>query len=304
MLNLRLRNKQEAQEYKYFLYSNKRRRFIDANSRSVGAPRDKGKPSILAKDTSKITIINQFCLYFPTCKRLVPGAIPTLNLPEKSIPSTSTSAPRRELVKHELTPKSQYTSLDDLNRKVERLKLTGCSRTVNENNVTLVFWSGLFALPKLSVTIEATLNFTLADFNWLLPDDHAFYLAHKRSVRHATLSSLLSSLLQFQLCDGLPFEQSFISVAVDLISSDHCFENVIRHTVPVSQEHYDTDRPTFQAKVFLRSHDCHVLCDGDKCKNCDKTEKCLEVTTCHGSIKLVFYGALYVCTSKIQIHPT
>ena len=210
LLNLRLRNKQEAQEYKYFSYSNKRRRFIDANSRSVGAPRDKGKPSILAKDTSKITIINQFWLYFPTCKRLVPGAIPTLNLPEKSIPSTSTSAPRRELVKHELTPKSQYTSLDDLNRKVERLKLTGCSRTVNENNVTLVFWSGLFALPKLSVTIEATLNFTLADFNWLLPDDHAFYLAHKRSVRHATLSSLLSSYCSF-------------SCVMDFLSSNHLF---------------------------------------------------------------------------------
>ena len=61
----------------------------------------------------------------PTCKRLVPGAIPTLNLPEKSIPLTSTSAPIRELVRHELKRKPLYTSLDDLKKKAEKLKLTG-----------------------------------------------------------------------------------------------------------------------------------------------------------------------------------
>ena len=184
-----------------------------------------------------------------------------INLPEKSIPLSSTSAPRREIVKHELIPKPHYTSLDDLIKKAERLKLTGWSKTVNETNVTLVFWNKTFALPKLSVTIEVTLNFTVGVYNWLLPDDHTFYLTHKRSVRNTTLSSILSLLQQFQVCDGLPFEEPFVSVAVDP-SSDHCFGNIIRHTVPISQNHYDVDGPPFQARVFLRSHDCYVLCDG------------------------------------------
>ena len=143
---------------------------------------------------------------------------------------------------------------------------------MNETNVTLVFWNETFALPKLSVTIEVTLNFTVAVYNWLLPDDHTFYLTHKRSVRNTTLSSILSSLQLFQVCDGLPFEESFVSVAVDP-SSDHCFGNIIRHTVPISQNHYDVDGPPFQARVFLRSHDCHVLCDGGKCDSCNNTEK-------------------------------
>ena len=111
----------------------------------------------------------------PTCKRLVPGAIPTLNLPEKSIPSTSTNAPRRELVRHELKLKPHYTSLEDLNKKVERLKLTGWSKIVNEDNITLKFWNEVYALPKLSVTIEDSLNFTVAVYNWLLPDEHTLF---------------------------------------------------------------------------------------------------------------------------------
>ena len=44
----------------------------------------------------------------PTCKR--PGAVPTLNLPEKRIPlSTSTTAPRREFVRHDTKPKQTYS---------------------------------------------------------------------------------------------------------------------------------------------------------------------------------------------------
>jgi len=169
----------------------------------------------------------------PTCKRLVPGAIPTLNLPEKSIPSTSTSAPRRELVRHELKRKPLYTSLDYLKKKAEKLKLTGWSKSVNENNATLVLWDEIYALPKLVVTIEDSLNLTVAVYNWLLPYEHTFYSTNKRSVRHTTLSSILSSLEQFQLCDGLPDDEPFISVAVDP-SSDNCFASIIRHTVAIN----------------------------------------------------------------------
>ncbi len=123
-------------------------------------------------------ILNELWFCFglvPTCKRLVPGAIPSINLPEKSIPSTSTTAPRRELVRQEPKPKPSYSSLEDFKKKVEKLKLTGWTRSVNENNVTFVLWDEIFAVPKLYVKVETSLNFSISAYNWLLPDEHTFF---------------------------------------------------------------------------------------------------------------------------------
>ena len=222
-------------------------------------------------------ILNELWFCFglvPTCKRLVPGAIPSINLPEKSIPSTSTTAPRRELVRQEPKPKPSYSSLEDFKKKVEKLKLTGWTRSVNENNVTFVLWDEIFAVPKLYVKVETSLNFSISAYNWLLPDEHTFFREHKRSVRYSTLSSILSSLQQFQLCSGLPVEESFNSVAVD--PSSDCFGNVVRHTIPINIEKYDKNGPPFQAKIFLRSHDCDVLCNYEQCTNCKDKEMSLQ----------------------------
>ena len=71
----------------------------------------------------------------PTCKKLIAGAVPTINLPEKSIPSTSTAEARREIVRHALKPKPYYSSLEDLKRKVKSLKITGWTQTVSDDNV-------------------------------------------------------------------------------------------------------------------------------------------------------------------------
>ena len=115
----------------------------------------------------------------PTCKRLVAGAVPSLNLNEKSIPSiTSTAAEnqsRREIVRHELKPKPCYSSLEDLKKQVQKLKLTGWNRTVEEDNLIFELWDETFALPRISVTIDESLNFSVAAFNWLLPADLILY---------------------------------------------------------------------------------------------------------------------------------
>jgi hypothetical protein len=81
--------------------------------------------------------------------------------------------------------------------------LSGWTRKVDENNVKFALFDEMFALPKLSVTIETSLNFLVSVYNWLLPDDHTIYLTHKRSIQYFTLSSLLSSLQELQLCGGL-----------------------------------------------------------------------------------------------------
>ena len=79
----------------------------------------------------------------------------------------------------------------------------------------------------------------------------------------------------FQLCGGLSDEEYNNSVAVDP-SSDHCFGNVIRHTVPITLENYKDNGHSFQAKVFLRSHDCDILCVDERCSNCQKKEISLQ----------------------------
>jgi hypothetical protein len=87
--------------------------------------------------------------------------------------------------------------------------------------------------------------------------------------------SVFSSLQQFQLCGGIPVEESFNLIAVDP-SSDCCFGNIVRHTVPLNLESYDDNGLLFQARVFLRSYDCEVLCEGDKCADCEMKGKFMQ----------------------------
>ena len=205
----------------------------------------------------------------------MPGAVPSLNLPEKSVPSTSTTAPRRKLVRHEPKPTQQYSSLEDLKKKVEKLKLTGWTRNVNETNVTFELWDDTFAPPKFSVTINTSLEFSIYVYNWPLPDEHTFYRANKRSVRYSTLSSILTTLeTDLNLCGGLPVEEPFNSLAAD--PSTDCSGEIIRHTVPIKVEIYNENGCSYQAKTYLRSPDCDVLCDDAQCTRCEKMEKSLQ----------------------------
>ena len=60
---------------------------------------------------------------------------------------------------------------------------------------------------------------------------------------------------------------------------------IIRHTVPINPEQYEAKGPQFQTQVFLRSHDCHVLCDGDKCDNCVTREKSIQKSSKAKAVK-------------------
>lgn len=95
-------------------------------------------------------------------------------------------------------------------------------------------------------------------------------------MRYTTLSSILSSLQQLQLCGGLPVEEPFNTVAAD--PSSDCSGNIVRHTVPINVEKYDETGPLFQAKVFLRSDDCNILSPEDQCTNCKNKEQSLQMS--------------------------
>lgn len=208
-----------------------------------------------------------------TRKRLVPGAVPTLNLPVKSIPTSTTTA-RRELVRHELDKPIVYHNLDNFKKRVLSLKMKGWLKTENEDSVIFEFWNPTFSLPKLTCSVASGLDFSVAVYNWFIPDDHAVYSELKRSVKYTSISTIMSKLESFEICEGLDKNEITYLKCED--PSPGCSSSsVIRHTVPIKLEHYEEDGPPFQACIFLRSPDCELLSGDISCSNCIKQEKAI-----------------------------
>ena len=118
--------------------------------------------------------------------------------------STAEGQSRCELVRPKLKGKPCYLSLENLKKQVEKVKLNGWIRAVSDDNLVFELWDESFALPKISVTIETSLNFSVAAFNWLLPVDHTLYKTYRRSVSHASISNIMHSIQQLQLYAGVP----------------------------------------------------------------------------------------------------
>ena len=122
------------------------------------------------------------------------------------------------------------------------------------------------------MTIETSLNFSVAAFNWLLPADHTLYKTYQRSVSHASISNVTHSIQQLQLCAGVPAD---VYNLVAVTPSSNQFSNIVHHTVPHNLKSYEDGGPSFQTTVYLRSHNCEVLCECSKCTFCEGAEKSL-----------------------------
>ena len=200
-------------------------------------------------------------------KTLVPGAVPTLNLPAKSFESAPSTS-RRVLVKRTLPdvekPKVLYKSLDDFKTKADRLLLTGWRRNASEDTYVLEYFDAKHALPFYSIRINSGLEFDVYVFGWLLPESHQIYVEHKRLVTHLTIGTLTSLFSPFTLCPGLPQDEGILTQ--DPVQG---IFDVTRHTVPHCHDAYPNDVP-FSATVFIRSKDCLVLCgnSGEMCESC------------------------------------
>ena len=60
-----------------------------------------------------------------------------------------------------------------------------------------------FLIPKYSIKIDETLNFTITIFNWPLPEDHQNYLNQRRSLHNVFVSPLLQEVSALFLCLGV-----------------------------------------------------------------------------------------------------
>ena len=52
--------------------------------------------------------------------------------------------------------------------------------------------------------MDSGLGFSVAVFDWFLPDTHELYYERNRSLFHITASSLYKAIQAFSVCPGLP----------------------------------------------------------------------------------------------------
>ena len=202
-------------------------------------------------------------------KRLVPGAVPSLELPVKSVPTAPVKT-RRELVRHELGEPVVYHNLAGFKKRILGVKMTGWSKIENDDGVTFELWNPTFSLPQLTCLVNSGLNYSVAVYHWFLPDNHPIYTEYARSLKHTTISTILSQLEGYEICEGLDNNELTLSKCEDPAPTS---SGVIRHTVPLKLEHHDEDGPGFQARIFLRAPDCELVCKDVPCTNCQEKER-------------------------------
>ena len=216
------------------------------------------------------------CLnHHPSKTTLVPGSIPTLCLPQKSLPSSSTTtkprdsaetiAQKRSVLLNIAAPApSFYKNYEDFLNRVHKLKLPEAWNIFSDiNNVKILKQDGIHVLPHFEIIVDTELQFSVNVYMWKLPDDHKIYVEYKRTVRNITLSNLIISLSSYQLCNGIS----------NIAAAKSGF--FLNHSIP---KFVNTDRDTpdlvpIVQTEFNRTFDCQIIITQvSSCKNCVTAE--------------------------------
>ena len=100
-----------------------------------------------------------------------------------------------------------YRNFKHLQQKILPLKMSGWSKKEDKDSIVFEFFQSPYTLPKLSLSVYSGLNFSVAAYNWFLPDDHYIYSDYKRSLKHTSISTLMATLQSTQICEGLSKEE-------------------------------------------------------------------------------------------------
>ena len=132
--------------------------------------------------------------------------MPSINPPTKSH-ETKTFLDRPVHPREPLPVKAQntnfYENLEDLNKRVTKLKIGPWSYRICNDKTYIEVNEAPFLVPKYSIKIDESLNFIVTVYNWPLPDDHNVYINHRQSLRNMFISSLLSGIEDFVMCPGV-----------------------------------------------------------------------------------------------------
>ena len=84
-----------------------------------------------------------------------------------------------------------YPDFQSIVDKSRLLKAVGWNIIYKSDYVKLEKVDVLYSIPKLEIFVDDSLGFTVRIFGWLLPETHALYKEHFRSVRYITLTALM-----------------------------------------------------------------------------------------------------------------
>lgn len=208
-----------------------------------------------------------------TLKKLIPPALPTLNMTQKSHKTERTSRPYRSIVQDDppdVKPDTRkhlfYNSLSEV---IESLKtINNWTKNISEYELLLSKESTELKthVPLYKVIIDDGLGYTIQIYDCFLPEDHTIYKKHKRSLTNVTVSELIKEIENFHVCPG-----------IDLV--EHNDANFIFHVIPLinDDDQYDgEDTPPpmnlFPNKNFIRHIKCQVL-STEKCYLCGTAGK-------------------------------
>lgn len=199
-----------------------------------------------------------------TLKKPKFGALPTINMPQKSI-TARPNIPRkpRSIVKdysQDVEKKRAiYKDFGELCKRVQSLKtLSGYTVNILEDRIEIKNYKDSLLLPELEVVIDDSLGFTLKVYGFYLPDDHELYSQYFRSVTNTSVANLVKEIESHIVCHG-----------VNATISAH----VVHHIIPKSVDHLTVEDNvnSFPHEEYWRVKDCEILCNGlDRCARCSK----------------------------------
>ena len=215
-----------------------------------------------------------------TKKKLKTGSIPTLNMPQKS--HTQVVSPR-PMGKYQTIMNNKetfcYKNLKDLTSKVKVLKsLEQWKQSHLQNEVIFTKFESNIIIPKLEITIDDGLGFTILIYGWLLPEDHDIYKSSKRSMKNITVTNLIKQCEDYILCIGTKAD----------LSSKLIIHSISKSTKYLC-ENEDEEKPLkpYENIVYYRRPDCSVLIKNGEydniCASCkeynDGFNKTLKIST-------------------------
>lgn len=214
----------------------------------------------------------------PSRKYMKEGALPSLNLPVKSVPSkeveprSTVSIQKRETATVAATSSSQlsqcssknqyrcYKGFADLKGRIQLLKLPEWTIDINDSCIEVKFKEKHFVVPRFQVFIDHSLEFYIRVFGWMLPSTHEIYINHQKSLDCITFSNLLKTVTRYDICAGINAADVCHSINIDkhIIPRSFCIEEFKKNPVHVSQLEY------------LRSKSCLILLSSNTvCKPCN-----------------------------------
>ena len=102
-----------------------------------------------------------------------------------------------------------------------------------EGEIRIELHDKIQSIPKYSVVVSLSMEFTAFILNWPVPDHHPIYKEEKRSVQNLDIADLLQRLGNSRLCKGLTEDEDILSVAIDPTGNPDSNPNtIVRHAVP------------------------------------------------------------------------